>query len=177
MPINLDEVHSDTWSHREALPPLELHVEQPAPRLGAPGTRGDEASARGAPEGWGERRRCELGIAEPPHVSMERIDAVLKLSEDDLTLQTLPELRELVRELKSLSSQLGEALQYYLTVRDAFLSDAEMYNGMIRDLVAGASNKIAATRKAEKRGLIGRGARRSGSAPNSRPGTPGSERT
>ena len=167
VPINLDEVT------QEVLPPLELHIPTPA-RPAAAGTDSPSATPQRVdtqkPETWGERRRRELNLVEP-EVPMHRIDVLRQISEEDIKLKTQPELRELLREMDGLSTQLGEALQYYLTLRDAFASDGEIYNGMIRDLVAGASHKQAARAKTEKRGgLMRRGSLRSDSG--SRPGTP-----
>lgn len=167
VPINLDEVT------QEALPPLELHIPTPTkPAAASAGTLTTQPQRADTqkPESWGDRRRRELNLVEPT-VSMQRIDAVRQISEEDIKLKTQPELRDLLREMEGLSSQLGEALQYYLTLRDAFTSDGDMFHGMIRDLVAGASHKQAARAKTEKRsGLMSRAALRSDSG--SRPSTP-----
>ncbi|KAL4400548.1 hypothetical protein ACI68E_003467 [Malassezia pachydermatis] len=182
VPINLDEVHGSGWASKETLPPLELKLTPSAkeaqPTPSAEGSTSTSDETRTPPvtqhESWGDRRRRELGLTEP-HVPMHRIEAVLQLSEDDIKLQTLPELRELVKEMQVLSTQLGEALQYHLTIREAFASDSEVFNGMIRDLVAGASNKISEKMKAEKRSFISRATKRSTmSESSSRPSTPGS---
>jgi len=167
VPINLDEVS------QEVLPPLELHIPTPArPAAAGAGTLSTPPQREDTQhsETWGERRRRDLNLVEPV-VPMHRIDALQQMSEEDIKLKTQPELRELLREMEGLSTQLGEALQYYLTLRDAFASDGEVYNGMIRDLVAGASHKQAARAKTEKRnGLMRRGSLRSDSG--SRPETP-----
>ncbi|WFD21117.1 hypothetical protein MCAP1_003374 [Malassezia caprae] len=165
VPINLDEVS------QEVLPPLELHIPTPAQPAAGTGTLSTPPPRADTqrPETWGERRRRELNMVEPV-VPMHRIDALRQMSEEDIKLKTQPELRELLREMEGISTQLGEALQYYLTLRDAFTSDGEVYNGMIRDLVAGASHKHAARAKTEKRsGLMRRGSLRDS---GSRPGTP-----
>ncbi|WFD28480.1 hypothetical protein MNAN1_003491 [Malassezia nana] len=169
VPINLDEVVEDV------LPPLELHIAPPTPAgPTAASTRSSEpphADTPGSaePTSWGERRRRELGLVEPV-LPMHRVDALRQLSEEDIKLKTQPELRELLREMETLSSQLGEALQYYLTVREAFFSDADVFHGMIRDLVAGASHKQAARAKTDKRAQVGRAPPHSDSG--SRPHTP-----
>ncbi len=62
---------------------------------------------------------------------------------DQLTLQGLPDLRRLSEEMKQLTTSTSALLTYYLTLRDAHKADAETYNAMIRDLVAGATSKFA----------------------------------
>ena len=95
-----------------------------------------------------------MGLQEPS-LPTGRIETILHMSEDDIKLLTLPELRELVREAESLSKRMGDALQYYLVMREAFTSDSEMFHGIIRDLVVGASHKVAARAKQDKRsGLL-----------------------
>lgn len=176
IPVNLDEVQQPAASHA-VLPPLELHVE-PAKSSGPGAARASDAAspaagaaspAEGAApaEGWGARRRRELG-GEPPEVSMERVEELVAIGEDQLTLKALPELRALAREMRALSKQMSDLLAHHLMVREAFHADAEVYNAMIRDLVAGASTKHATTRKLEKRGLLSRAT----SLRRSRPGTP-----
>ncbi|WFC95678.1 hypothetical protein MBRA1_002331 [Malassezia brasiliensis] len=176
IPVNLDEVQQPAAS-RAVLPPLQLHVE-PAKSSGPAAGRasdsaspaaGTESPAEGAApaEGWGARRRREVG-GEPPQVSMERVEELVAIGEDQLTLKALPELRALAREMRTLSKQMSDLLAHHLMVREAFHADAEVYNAMIRDLVAGASTKHATTRKLEKRGLLSRAA----SLGRSRPGTP-----
>lgn len=169
VPVNLDEVHaSSQGGGAAALPPLELHVPGAAPHNAAPSesAASTTSSAPRAQESWGERRRRELGLQLRP-VPSERIDALLQLREDDLTLQPLPALQELVKEMHALTAQLGETLQEHLTVRDAFASEAETFHARIRDLVAGASTKLATKAKSEKRGLLSlrRGAGRGSGTP------------
>ena len=176
IPVNLDEVQQPAAS-RAVLPPLELHVEPVGSGAAAAGGASASATpaassalpAEGAApaEGWGARRRRELG-GEPPAVSMERVEELVAIGEDQLTLKALPELRALAREMRTLSKQMSDLLAHHLMVREAFHADAEVYNAIIRDLVAGASTKHATTRKLEKRGLLSRAA----SLRRSRPDTP-----
>ena len=97
-----------------------------------------------------------------------RVEELVAIGEDQLTLKALPELRALAREMRTLSKQMSDLLAHHLMVREAFHADAKVYNAMIRDLVAGASTKHATTRKLEKRGLLSRAA----SLRRSRPDTP-----
>ncbi|WFD05473.1 hypothetical protein MVES1_000803 [Malassezia vespertilionis] len=171
VPINLDEMHKGTaWARTESLPPLEIHVEpHTAPEKQA--VEGLDAALEAETprldknESWGDRRRRELGIPEPS-ADFARIEALVNVLEDQLTLKPVKELRAMEKELHTLSTDLSRVLAYYLSIREAFSADAEMYNAMIRDLVAGASNKLASARKTEKRSLL-QSIRRSG-----RPGTP-----
>lgn len=159
VPINLDEVHGNGRT-KEALPPLELHVKQPHSLAS---TDIGQAGSAGTSERWGDRRRREIGLTQPS-LPERRIESILQLTEDDIKLQTLPELRELAREMESLSKRMVDALQYHLQIREAFTSDGESFHSTIRELVTGASNKIAARAKQEKRsGFMSR---------TSRPNTP-----
>lgn len=177
VPINLDEVLGGDAQQKE-LPPLELHVESapapvPAPEAAAaaaasvPASDTPESSVQ-APESapvpgerLGDRRRRELGV-NVPFVDSERIEQITRLTEDDLKLQSLPALRSLVKELQALSTQTTELLAYHLMLRDMFTADSDMYNTMIKDLVAGASTRVAS----RKRGSLSFMSR------SSRPGTP-----
>lgn len=173
IPINLDEVHQPAWSRSAPLPPLELHVEPskgPVPQesAAAPAERAPAPPAEPAApaESWGERRRRELG-GPAPAVDMDRVEHLANLSSDQLALKALPELRAMAKEMQTLSQQTSDLLAHHLMIREAFNADAEVYNATIRELVAGASNKLA-TKKAEKRGLLSRAS----SLRRSRPSTP-----
>lgn len=158
VPINLDEMLGGDSQHKE-LPPLELQIEsvpQADPGgISSPATGSDAAAPVSQPESLGDRRRRELGV-DVPVVDTERIEHVTQLSEDDLKLQSLPALRNLVKELQALSAQTTDLLAYYLMLRDMFTADSEMYNATIKDLVAGASSRVASRRRGSL-GFIGRG--------------------
>lgn len=64
---------------------------------------------------------------------------------DQLTLLALPALRDIARELDLLTRQASALLTHHLSQREAHNADAEMYNGLIRDLVTGAANRIGST--------------------------------
>lgn len=158
VPINLDEMLGGDAQHKE-LPPLELQIES-APQadtggISSPATGSDAAAPAPQTESLGDRRRRELGV-DVPVVDTERIEQVTQLSEDDLKLQSLPALRNLVKELQALSAQTTDLLAYYLMLRDMFTADSEMYNGMIKDLVAGASSRVSSRRRGSL-GFIGLG--------------------
>lgn len=69
---------------------------------------------------------------------------------DQLTLQSLPALRSLSRELHSLTTTSSTLLTHHLTLRESHAADAEMYDSMIRDLVAGASNRLSSDKSSSK---------------------------
>ncbi|WFD34848.1 hypothetical protein MCUN1_001692 [Malassezia cuniculi] len=145
VPINLDEVQ------QKELPPLELHIEPTqAPEPENPQSATPVAAEKPAPavpqERQADRRRRELGV-DVPVVDAERIKQVTALTEEDLKLQSLPALRNLVKELQTLSAQTTELLAYHLMLRDMFSADSETYNAMIKDLVAGASSRVANRRR------------------------------
>jgi len=183
VPINLDEIlQEEAWRKRPELPPLELHVSPQQPAEQAPPAPAEApeapepAAAEPAPapqESAGDRRRRELGEKQPT-VDMDRVKQLVAMPEDQLTLRSLPQLRDLARELQTLTEQTTELLAHHLQLRETYAADAEMYNTMIRDLVAGVGEKMAATGRKEKRSLLRRGGSGSSSRtpPTSGRGTP-----
>lgn len=47
--------------------------------------------------------------------------------------------------MESLTRQASARLTHFLSQREVHNADAEMYNGLIRDLVTGAANRFGAT--------------------------------
>ncbi|WFD44998.1 hypothetical protein MPSI1_003674 [Malassezia psittaci] len=172
IPVNLDEVH-ETSRTQKVMPPLKLHVEAPKDTSNEVDSSGG-ALTNEPPTVSSRTSRTEEDSSartpreEPPNVNMERVEQLINLSESQLVLKSLTELREIAREMRSLTQQTSNLLAHHLMVREALNSDSEMLNGMIRDLVAGASTKHASTNKHSKRGFLSRAS----SLRRSRPETP-----
>ncbi|KAJ1034592.1 hypothetical protein NDA18_001448 [Ustilago nuda] len=90
-----------------------------------------------------ERRREELGLGPAPQVDLGRAEELVKKTEDQLTLLSLPALKTLLRELKTLTTSTSSLLTHHLTLRESYQADSEMYNSMIKELVTGAANRFS----------------------------------
>ncbi|PWN18490.1 hypothetical protein BCV69DRAFT_301286 [Microstroma glucosiphilum] len=97
---------------------------------------------QGRKERIAEKRREDLGLGPLPEVDMQRVEQVSNLSEDQLSLLTLPSLRSLSQELSHLITSTSLLLTHHLTLRESLQADSEMYNGLIKDLVTGAASRI-----------------------------------
>lgn len=94
-------------------------------------------------ESMAERRREELGLGPAPQVDLRRAEELVKKSEDQLTLLSLPALQAMVRELNTLTTSTSSLLTHHLTLRESFQADSEMYNAMIKELVTGAATRFS----------------------------------
>ncbi|KAJ1033168.1 hypothetical protein NDA13_001166 [Ustilago tritici] len=90
-----------------------------------------------------ERRREELGLGPAPQVDLSRAEELVKKTEDQLTLLSLPALKTLLRELNTLTTSTSSLLTHHLTLRESYQADSEMYNSMIKELVTGAANRFS----------------------------------
>ncbi|KAJ1601041.1 hypothetical protein NDA14_006382 [Ustilago hordei] len=90
-----------------------------------------------------ERRREELGLGPAPQVDLGRAEELVKKTEDQLTLLSLPALKTLLRELNTLTTSTSSLLTHHLTLRESYQADSEMYNSMIKELVTGAANRFS----------------------------------
>ncbi|PWN54098.1 hypothetical protein IE53DRAFT_359469 [Violaceomyces palustris] len=131
----------------------------PGPSSGAGGVLGYKSSGNspnrsGSPSGgagglsgnrerMAERRREELGLGKPPDVDLKRAEELVAKTEDQLSLQSLPALRSILKELQTLTTSTSSLLTHHLTLRESHMADSEMYNSMIKDLVAGAANRFS----------------------------------
>ncbi|GAA5991510.1 hypothetical protein JCM10908_005737 [Rhodotorula pacifica] len=80
------------------------------------------------------------GLApSPPPFDRERAEQALAIKEEDLSLRSLKELRELDAELDRISVEASGLLTHALMMREKETQDKEVYNGMIQDLVIAAA--------------------------------------
>jgi hypothetical protein len=139
IPINLDELNTAS-ANGKALPPLALKLDGKADGSGGDGKA--DRDRDGAKIG---RAAKDRESSKPPEFDVERAKQVIALTEDQLTLQSLPALRTLVREVETLTKQASKVLTFHLSQRENHTADAEMYNGLIRDLVTGAAKRVSAS--------------------------------
>ncbi|KAK0554467.1 hypothetical protein OC845_000728 [Tilletia horrida] len=166
IPINLDEELPPALAG--TLPPLKISLggstsnESPSSpaqangkAVGALKGRGPGSnpnSGRSTPQPAPQRsssgsafaaKNANSSLPPPPPLDMARVQAILKLSPTQLSLLPLSALRSLSSELQSHTSATSASLAHYLQKRDTLASDADTYNTMIKDLVAGAASRLA----------------------------------
>lgn len=143
VPINLDELNTTNTNGSKTLPPLALKLDR--------GARGSEADSgpvnqnEGKP---GSAKSTRERDNKPPEFDTQRAKSIVAMTEDQLTLLGLPALRELQRETEVLTRQASTVLTHYLSQRESHSTDAEMYNGLIKDLVTGAAKRVSTTNNA-----------------------------
>lgn len=104
-------------------------------------------------DGLSRHPRAHPRLMFLPHVSLP----------EDLTLLALPALRDLQREMEQTTRQASTILTHYLQQRENHSADAEMYNGLIRDLVSGAAKRVGGATGASSGGAQRNASRRGGS--------------
>lgn len=162
VPINLDEIlpaDASSTASGSRLPPLTLTVDSAlrsdAGPSSAPATQRSSSPAAATNgnkrsdsmdalrrQRIMDKRKEDLGLGPTPEVDMKRVEEVCGLTEDQLSLLPLPGLRDLARELQTLTATTSVLLTHHLTLRESLQADSETYNGLIKDLVRGAANTL-----------------------------------
>ncbi|PWN33613.1 uncharacterized protein FA14DRAFT_63832 [Meira miltonrushii] len=140
VPINLDELNTTNTNGSKALPPLALKLDR--------GARGSEVESGPTSQNDGKvgsAKSTRERDNKPPEFDTQRAKSIVAMTEDQLTLLGLPALRELQRETEALTRQASTVLTHYLSQRESHSTDAEMYNGLIKDLVTGAAKRVSTT--------------------------------
>ncbi|KAE8266253.1 hypothetical protein A4X09_0g6089 [Tilletia walkeri] len=157
IPINLDEELPPSISG--SLPPLKISLgsessgeARPAKTRG-PSTSSKPSSGRSTPQpgassggGSGAGPKTWRGTpqtATAPTLDLPRIEAILNLSPSQLSFLPVSALRTLAAELRTHTVSTSASLAFFLQKRDTLANDADTYNAMIRDLVAGAASRLA----------------------------------
>ncbi|KAI0352985.1 hypothetical protein OH77DRAFT_1497498 [Trametes cingulata] len=151
IPVNLDEVLPRT---NGALPMLEITTRPmsapPGPRGGvsklqtaaALNTARSGASQPGSPAtSHGSLAAPQLRLGPRPEVDEAKVQALLNLSPDQLSLLPLSTLESRLSEVKAQTARASALLTYLLQMRDALQQDSETYNKLIGELV-GEAQKI-----------------------------------
>ncbi|TFK43689.1 hypothetical protein BDQ12DRAFT_731680 [Crucibulum laeve] len=157
IPVNLDEVLPRAAG--KPLPPLEIHTRPmsappgsrnpPHPGTAAPATTNN--SRAGTPQPGGQSVGAQFG--PKPELDYTRINKLLELDAETLTIQPLSSLERYLSELKAQTANTSTLLTYVLQNRDALQQDSETYNGLIAEMVGEAQKiKSGKPRTANKRG-------------------------
>lgn len=140
VPINLDELNTSSTNGAKTLPPLALKLDR-----GARGSETDPGSNKPNESNIGSAKSTRERDNKPPEFDTQRAKSIVAMTEDQLTLLGLPALRELQRETEMLTRQASTVLTHFLSQRESHSTDAEMYNGLIKDLVTGAAKRVSTT--------------------------------
>ncbi|EIW61219.1 uncharacterized protein TRAVEDRAFT_162172 [Trametes versicolor FP-101664 SS1] len=150
IPVNLDEVLPRA---NGALPMLEIHTR---PMSAPPGPRGGVSklqtaalnSARsgtsqpGSPAAkHGALAASQLRLGPRPEIDEAKMEALLDLSADELSLLPLRSVEAHLAEIKEQTAKASALLTYLLQMRDGLQQDSETYNKLIGELV-GEAQKI-----------------------------------
>ncbi|KAH9943304.1 uncharacterized protein BXZ73DRAFT_40438 [Epithele typhae] len=158
IPINLDEVLPRT---NGALPTLEITTR---PMSAPPGPRGGisklEVAMNGAragsrpatpPSRNATSAAAELRLGPRPDVDDQKIEQLLSLSPDQLSLMPLATLEGRLVEVKEQTAKSSALLTYLLQTRDALQQDSETYNKLIGELIGEAQKAKTGKRNAATR--------------------------
>ncbi|KAF8915831.1 hypothetical protein CPB85DRAFT_1217093 [Mucidula mucida] len=142
IPVNLDEV----LSNGRPLPALHITTR---PMSAPPGARNAfhagnatasaSNSRAGSPRGNNNASQSHFG--PKPDLDDVKIQQLLALDSDSLTIQPLATLERHLAELRAHTAKTQTRLTHLLQSRDALQQDAETYNGLIAELV-GEAQKI-----------------------------------
>ncbi|KAI0375791.1 hypothetical protein BV20DRAFT_959839 [Pilatotrama ljubarskyi] len=161
IPVNLDEVLPRT---NGALPMLEITTR---PMSAPPGPRGGVSklqtaaalnNARSGTSQPGSPATTHGSLAAPqlrlgtrPQVDEAKVQLLLNLSPDQLSLLPLPTLEAHLSEAKAQTAKASALLTYLLQLRDALQQDSETYNKLIGELVGEAQKMKTGKRTAPSR--------------------------
>ncbi|KAF8165500.1 hypothetical protein B0H34DRAFT_689394 [Crassisporium funariophilum] len=141
IPVNLDEVLPR--ANGKPLPTLEIHTRPmsapPGPRNGqfpnGAGTSSNHGSRAGTPKP-GAHGSGQFGPR--PELDTARIEKLLRLNNESLTMQPLPNLERYLADIRQQTANTSSLLTYLLQSRDALQQDSETYNGLIAEMVGEA---------------------------------------
>jgi len=170
LPVNLDEMHPH--ANAKPLPPLQISTRPmsapPGPR-GAPGSkpssREHSLSRAGTPRSGtpqpSSRMKAsnvnQLRIGPRPQLDDKKIEELVNLEQDQLTLLPLSKLEQMLVDIRTETTNASSLLTYLLQTRDALEQDSETYNKLIAEMVSEAQKKSTAKGRTSvgKRGTMG----------------------
>ncbi|KAF9478152.1 hypothetical protein BDN70DRAFT_880306 [Pholiota conissans] len=144
IPVNLDEVLPR--ANVKPLPTLEIHTR---PMSAPPGGRNQNLNGNNA-GGSNTRQNSRTGTPQPgqqgvyghlgpkPELDTNKINKLLQLSHESLTMQPLASLERYLAEIKMQTANTSNLLTHLLQARDALQQDSETYNGLIAEMVGEA---------------------------------------
>ncbi|KAG6916711.1 hypothetical protein DXG01_005660 [Tephrocybe rancida] len=142
IPVNLDEVLPH--ANGKPLPPLEIFTR---PMSAPPGPRNSTqqnnhpASTNNSRAGTPQPSRPATSpshFGPKPELDHSKIQKLLELDPDSLTIQPLPALEKHLAELRAQTAATSALLTHLLQSREALQQDNETYNGLIAELVGEA---------------------------------------
>jgi len=143
IPVNLDEVLPR--ANVKPLPPLEVHTRPmsappaPRPQVGnGSGSNTKPNSRAGTPQPGQQGIFTQFG--PKPELETARINKLLQLSPESLTMQPLANLERYLADIRAQTANTSNLLTYLLQSRDALQQDSETYNGLIAEMVGQAQN-------------------------------------
>ncbi|KAJ3518056.1 hypothetical protein NLJ89_g83 [Agrocybe chaxingu] len=153
IPVNLDEVLPR--ANGKPLPPLEIHTRpMSAPPAGPRdqrypngGNSSNHNSRAGTPQPGQQGKFAQFG--PKPELDMSRINKLLQLTPESLTMQPLANLERYLADIRTQTANTSSLLTYLLQTRDVLQQDSETYNGLIAEMVGEAqklkSGKVTRT--------------------------------
>ncbi|PPQ77417.1 hypothetical protein CVT25_010999 [Psilocybe cyanescens] len=159
IPVNLDEVLPR--ANVKPLPPLEIHTR---PMSAPPGSRNQYGnstvsmsksnSRSGTPQLGQQGIFTQFG--PKPELDTARINKLLQLSNETLTIQPLANLERYLADIRLQTANTSNLLTHLLQSRDALQQDSETYNGLIAEMV-GEAQKLKSGKPPSRMGSIRRG--------------------
>ncbi|KAI0050165.1 hypothetical protein FA95DRAFT_1555865 [Auriscalpium vulgare] len=104
--------------------PSSLHPSRAGTPVPSPGRRGGAAA--------------QLGLGPKPQLDERRIEELLALKSEQLSMLPLPAVEARLRELRTQTANTAALLTHLLQTRDALQQDSETYNKLIAELVGEA---------------------------------------
>ncbi|KAF5364050.1 hypothetical protein D9756_000359 [Leucocoprinus leucothites] len=156
IPVNLDEMLPRANSKQ--LPPLEINTRPSSTPPSVNGRNSMTLSAQPSRSGTPQPSRQNSVAAQfgtKPDLDMDKINALLQLDMENLSIQPLATLERHLADIKAQTANTSHLLTHFLQAKDALQQDSETYNGLIAELV-GEAQKI----KSGKQRTVGN--RRSG---------------
>ncbi|KAF9452999.1 hypothetical protein P691DRAFT_802378 [Macrolepiota fuliginosa MF-IS2] len=140
IPVNLDEMLPQANS--KPLPPLEINTRPSSTPPSVSGRNPLSAyPSRSSTPQPSRQNSMPTQFGPKPELDMDKINGLLELDMDALTIQPLATLEGRLSELKAQTANTSNLLTHLLQAKDALQQDSETYNGLIAELV-GEAQKI-----------------------------------
>ncbi|KAH9938365.1 uncharacterized protein B0H18DRAFT_966808 [Fomitopsis serialis] len=162
IPVNLDEVLPKA---NGKLPTLEITtrpmsappgprtapvqktvVAQSSSRVGSPRPGTPVTSLPNGVSMTAQSVSTQLRLGPRPELDETKLNQLLEINPDKLTLQPIATLEKHLTDLQSHTMQVSTTLTHLLQTRDALKQDSETYNKLIGELVADAQKRSTAKR-------------------------------
>lgn len=163
IPVNLDEVLPPAGGK---LPPLEITTRptsappgpSSAPVVRPPVSATANNSRAGTPRPStpvtksNSLAAAQLRLGPRPELDEAKINTLLSLKPDDLSLQSVSKVESHLEALQEQTVQISALLTYLLQTRDSLQQDSETYNKLIAEMVGEAQKIKIGKRTASRRG-------------------------